>query len=175
MGLRRAACSMTPQSQGTSTPQPQAMEVTTDAKQAQVQAQFKARQTEDYYNHYYHCYCATLKQIILIQNMIKHNSIYSRGQNENSTQPGWDNDRPNKEKLTTTAQPQGGANLYKVTEEKARYARAFSADSEHNALKLLKVLMDKLDNLDKIKSYFSRGDKESSTPPGKRRRRQEPG
>ena len=35
--------------------------------------------------------------------------------------------------------------------------------------------MDKLDNLDKIKSYFSRGDNGSSTTPRKRRRRQEPG
>ena len=35
--------------------------------------------------------------------------------------------------------------------------------------------MDNLDNLDKIKSYFSRGDNERSTSPGKRRRRQEPG
>ena len=35
--------------------------------------------------------------------------------------------------------------------------------------------MHNLDNLDKIKSYFSRGDKERSTPVSKRRRRQEPG
>ena len=99
--------------------------------------------------------------------MIKHNSHYSRGQNEHSTQSGLD--IPNQEELNTTAQPQGGANLYKVTEEKARYARAYSVDSEqaqaqlrpryakkdyyHDALKILKVLMDNLDNLDEIKSY----------------------
>ena len=50
MGLMRAACYKTPQSQGTSTPQPQAMAVTTDAKQAQ----FKARHTDDYYYYYYY-------------------------------------------------------------------------------------------------------------------------
>ena len=99
---------------------------------------------------------------------------------------------PNKEEPTTTAsQHQGWANLYKMTEENARYARAYTRDSEqaqaqlqakyakndyyHDALKLLKVPMDNLDNLDKIKSYFSRGVNERSTPPGKRRRRQEPG
>ena len=72
----RAACSMTPQSQGTSMPQPQAMAVTTDAKQAQLQAQSKARHMDDY--------CATLKLILVILNMIKPNSHYSRGQKEHS-------------------------------------------------------------------------------------------
>ena len=134
MGLLRAACSKTPQSQGT------------DAKQAQLQAEFKVRHTDDYY------YYAALKLIILILNMIKPNSHYSRGHKERSTQPGLD--MSNKEEPTTAAQPQGWANLYKVTEEKARYARAYTVDSEqvksqlqasyakndyyHDALKLLK-------------------------------------
>ena len=157
MGLMREACSMTPQSQetstpqpqGTSTPQPQAMAVTTDAKQAlaQLQAQSKARQTDDYYYQYYY---AALKLIIVILNMIKPNSHYSRGQKEHSNQPGLD--MPNKEKPDTAAQPQGGAFLYKVAEKTARYARAYTVDP----LKLLKVLMENLDILDKIKSYFSR-------------------
>ena len=99
MGLMRAACYKTPQSQGTSTPEHQAMAVITDAKQAP----FKARHTDDYYYHYY---CATLKLIIVILNMIKPNSHYSRGQKEHSNQPGLD--MPNKEKPDTAAHPQGG-------------------------------------------------------------------
>ena len=109
MGLMRAACSKTPQSQGTSTPQPQGeanphqvseekarntMTATTDAKQAQ----FKARHTN-----YYH---SALKLKILILDMIKPNKYYSIGHKQCSTQPGLD--MPNKEEPNTAAQPQGG-------------------------------------------------------------------
>ena len=74
----------------------------------------------------------------------------------------------NKDEPTTDTQPQGVANLYQVTEEKARYARAYTIDSEqaqaklparyakndyyYDALKLIKLLMHNLDNMDKIKS-----------------------
>ena len=45
-----------------------------------------------------------------------------------STQPGLD--MSNKEEPTTATQPQGGADLYQVTEKKARNARADATDSE---------------------------------------------
>ena len=71
-------------------------------------------------------------------------------------------------------QPQGGANLYQVTGEKARNARAATTDAKqaqfqaryasnyYACLKLLNLLLDKI----KTNSKYSRGDKERSTPLG---------
>ena len=94
----KVACSKTPQSQVSEEKARKATAATTDAKQAQLQAQSKARHMDDY--------CATLKLILVILNMIKPNSHYSRGQKEYSNQTGLD--IPNNEEPTTAAQPQGG-------------------------------------------------------------------
>ena len=52
IGLMKAACSKTPESQMSEEKARKAMAATTDAKQAQLQVQFKARHTDDY--HYYY-------------------------------------------------------------------------------------------------------------------------